>query len=115
MTSSPVGRMCLGWQYATPHPEPGPPPRRPTPPEQERLNPEWAAAQRREENLLNRPLKAAFAIAVGLGLVAIALGAAGSLDALVAGLGAICCALIAAVSGYAVWQGQASAALEAGR
>ncbi len=106
MTSSPVGRMCLGWQYATPHPEPGPPPRRPTPPEQERLNPEWAAAQRREENLLNRPLKAAFAIAVGLGLVAIALGAAGSLDALVAGLGAICCALIAAVSGYAVWQGQ---------
>jgi hypothetical protein len=106
MTYSRAGRLCLGWQYATPHPEPGPPPRRPTPPEQERLNPDWATAQRREEILLNRPLKAAFAIAVGLGLLAIALGAVGWLDVLVAGLGVICCALIAAVSGYAIWQGQ---------
>ena len=106
MTSARAGRLCLGWQYATPYPAPGPPPRRPTPPEQERLNPDWAAAQRREESLLNRPLKAAFAIAVGLGLAAIALGAAGWLDVLVAGLGVICCALIAAVSGYAIWQGQ---------
>jgi hypothetical protein len=106
MTSSRAARLCLGWQYATPHPAPGPPPRRPTPPEQERLNPDWTAAQRREESLLNRPLKAVFAIAVGIGLAAIVLGAAGWLDVLVAGLGAICCALIAAVSGYAIWQGQ---------
>jgi hypothetical protein len=106
MTSSHAGRLCLGWQYATPYPAPGPPPRRPTPPEQERLNPDWAAAQRHEESLLNRPLKAAFVIAVVLGLGAITLGAVGYLDALVAGLGVICCALIAAVSGYAIWQGQ---------
>ena len=106
MMSSRAGRLCLGWQYATPHPAPGPPPRRPTPPEQERLNPDWAAAQRREESLLNRPLKAAFAVAVVVGLAAITLGAVGWLDVLVAGLGAICCALIAAVSGYAIWQGQ---------
>jgi hypothetical protein len=106
MTYSRAGRLCLGYQYATPYPEPGPPPRRPTPPEQERLNPDWAAAQRREESRLNRPLKAAFVIAVSLGLLAIALGAVGWLDVLVAGLGVICCALIAAVSGYAVWQGQ---------
>ena len=52
-----AGQLCLGWQYATPFPEPGPPPRRPTPPAQERLNPDWATAQRREESLLNRPLK----------------------------------------------------------
>ena len=51
-----TGRLCLGWQYAPPFPEPGPPPRRPTPPAQERLNPDWATAQRREESLLNRPL-----------------------------------------------------------
>ena len=106
MMSAQAGRLCLGWQFATPYPAPGPPPRRPTPPEPERLNPDWAAAQRREESLLNRPLKAAFAIAVVLGLAAITLGAVGWLDALVAGLGVICCALIAAVSGYAVWQGQ---------
>ena len=101
-----AGRLCLGWQYATPFPEPGPPPRRPTPPAQERLNPDWAAAQRREESLLNRPLKAAFGVAVALGLTALALGAAGVLDVLVAGLGVICCALVAAVSGYAIWQGE---------
>jgi len=101
-----TGRLCLGWQFATPYPEPGPPPRRPTPPEQERLNPDWAAAQRREESLLNRPLKAVFGIAVALGLTAIVLGVVGWLDVLVAGLGVICCALIAAVTGYAIWQGE---------
>ena len=106
MTSSRPGRLLVGYQYATPYPEPGPAPRRPTPPEQERLNPDWAAAQRREESLLNRPLKAVFAVAAVIGLVAITLGAVGWLDVLVAGLGAICCALIAAVSGYAIWQGQ---------
>jgi hypothetical protein len=106
MTSAPAGRLCLGWQYATPNPEPGPPPRRPTPPEQERLNPDWAAAQRREESLLNRPLKAAFTVAVVIGLAAVVLGAAGWLGVLLAGIGVICCALIAAVSGYAIWQGE---------
>jgi hypothetical protein len=106
MTSAHAGRLCLGWQYATPYPQAGPAPRRPTPPEQERLNPDWAAAQRREESLLNRPLKVVFALAVVIGLAAITLGAVGWLDVLVAGLGAICCALIAAVSGYAIWQGR---------
>ncbi len=101
-----MDRLLVGYQYVTPHPEPGPPPRRPTPPEQERLNPDWAAAQRREESLLNRPLKAVFAIAVAIGLAAIALGAVGWLGVLLAGLGVICCTLIAAVSGYAIWQGQ---------
>ena len=106
MTSSRADRLYLGWQYATPHPEPGPPPRRPTPPEAERLNPDWAMAQRREESLLHRPLKAAFAAAVVLAVAAIALAAAGVLDVLVAGLGVICCALVAALSGYAIWQGE---------
>jgi len=106
MTSSRAGRLCLGWQFATPYPEPGPPPRRPSPPAQERLNPDWAAAQRREEILLNRPLKVAFTVAVVIGLAAITLGAVGWLGVLVAGLGVICCGLIAAVSGYAIWQGQ---------
>src|SRR5215472_9931550 len=74
-----VDQLVVGYQYATPHPEPGPPPRRPTPPAQERLNPDWAVAQRREESVLNL---------------------------LLAGLGVICCALVAAVSGYAIWQGE---------
>jgi len=106
VTSSRADRLYLGWQYATPYPEPGPPPRRPSPPEAERVNPDWAMAQRREESLLHRPLKAAFAVAVVLAVAAIALAAAGVLDVLVAGLGVICCALVAALSGYAIWQGE---------
>jgi len=105
VTARPAERLYLGWQYATPFPEPGPPPRRPVPPEQERLSPDWAAAQRREENLLNRPLWAAFALAVAIAVAAFALGAAGWLNDLVAGLGVIFGVLIAAVSGYAIWQG----------
>src|ERR1700687_1950077 len=106
MTSARAARLCLGWQYSTPQPEPGPPPRRPTPPEQEWLNPDWAAAQRREESLLNRPLKAAFPVAGVIGLSAVVLGAVGWLDVLLAGIGVICCALLAVVSGYAIWQGE---------
>jgi len=106
MTSSRAGRLSLGWQYATLHPAPGPSPRRPIPPEQERLNPDWAAAQRREESLINRPLRAAFAVAAVIGVAAAVIGAAGWLDVLIAGLVVICCALIAAVSGYALWQGE---------
>jgi hypothetical protein len=106
VTSPRAGRLRLGWQYATPSPNPGPPPRRPTPPEAERLNPDWAAAQRREESLINRPLKVACGVAVALGLLVVALGAARVLDVLVAGLGVICCGLVAGVSGYALWQGE---------
>jgi hypothetical protein len=101
-----VDRLLVGYQYATPCPAPGPPPPRPTPPEAERLNPDWVAAQRHEESLLNRPLKAAFATAVVIGLAMVTVGVAGWLDVLVAGLGVICCALVAGVSGYAIWQGE---------
>ncbi|MDQ2816475.1 MAG: hypothetical protein M3Z75_32730, partial [Actinomycetota bacterium] len=106
MTSSRADRLYLGWQYATPWAAPGPPPRRPTPPEQERLNPDWAMAQRREESLLHRPLKAAVAAAVIVTVAVIALAAAGVTGVLVAGFVVICCALVAAVSGYAIWQGE---------
>ena len=106
MTQARADRLYLGWQYATPYPAPGPPPRRPTPPEHERLGPDWAAAQRREENLLNRPLQAAFAAVVVIGAVAVVLGAVGRLPVLVAGLVVIVCLLVAAVCGYALWQGE---------
>ena len=106
MTAARADRLHLGWQYATLYPEPGPAPRRPTPPEHERLNPDWAAAQRREENLLNRPLKATLGIAVVVGVAAVILGTVGWLPILVAGLGVIICLLIAGLSGYAVWQGE---------
>ena len=108
MTSppSPDGRIYLGWQYAAVHPEPGPPPRRPTPPEQERLNPDWAFAQRREESRLNRRPRAALAAAAAAGLILVVLGAAGVIGVLAAGAGALCCALLAALAEYVVWRGE---------
>jgi hypothetical protein len=106
MTSLQAGELYLGWQYATPHRDPGPPPRRPTPPEHERLSPDWVVAQRREESLLNRPLKAGFGLAVVIGAAAVVLGTVGWLPVLVAGLGAVICVLVAAVCGHAVWQGE---------
>ena len=106
MTSPGPERLYLGWQYATVYPDPGPPPRRPTPPEAERLNPDWASAQRREEAVLNRPLKAVFAVALAAVVALAVLGAVGVLGVLVAGLGVCLLALVAAVSGYAVWQGE---------
>jgi hypothetical protein len=99
-------RVYLGWQHALLQPDPGPPPRRPTPPEQEQLNPDWVAAQRREENLLNRPLKVAVLAAVVLAGLLLAAWVAGWLNAALAWLGAIACLLCAGVAGYGVWQGE---------
>ena len=106
MTPARADRLYLGWQYAMPYPEPGPPPRRPTPPDPERLADDWVAAQRREEHLLNQPLRVGLIAAVAIAAVAVVLAAAGRLAALVAGLVVACCVLIAAVSGYAIWQGE---------
>lgn len=98
-------RVYIGWQYALIHPHPGPSPRRPTPPEREQLNPAWVAAQRREENLLSRPLKAAFCGAIALAGALIALWAAGWLNPLLAGLGIIVCLPGAALAARGVWRG----------
>ncbi|HEY2580101.1 MAG TPA: hypothetical protein VGI74_27630 [Streptosporangiaceae bacterium] len=101
-----LDRLYLGWQHAVLHPDPGPPPRRPTPPEQEQLNPDWVAAQRREENLLDRPLKlAAGALLVLAGLL-IAAWVAGWLNGLLAWLGVIACLVAGGFMAYGVWQGE---------
>ena len=81
-------RVYLGWQYALIHPDPGPSPRRPTPPAREQLNPGWLSAQRREQHRLDRPLKAGFVTALALAAGFIALGALGLLNPSLSGLGA---------------------------
>jgi hypothetical protein len=63
-------------------------------------------AQRRVESMLHRPLKTAVAVAAAVAALAVLLAAVGVIDVLVAGLGVICCALVAAVSGCAIWQGE---------
>jgi len=101
-----TGRLFLGWQYATPYPAPGPPPRRPTPPEREQVVPGWVAAQRREENRLSRPLRAAAVLGAVIIAVALATGAAGWFNPLAAGFVAALGAVVAVVSVNAVWQGE---------
>jgi hypothetical protein len=100
-----TSQLHLGWQYTTPVLDPGPPPRRPTPPDQERINPGWLAAQRREQNLLSRPLRAACAACVVLAAVLIVAVLAGWLNALAAA-GAAVAALLALVSGRAIRRGE---------
>ena len=80
----PDGPLYLGWEYATPCQDPGPPPRRPVPPQREPMSADWLAAQRREERLINRPLKIIVAVAAGIALALGACVAGGLLRAIVA-------------------------------
>ena len=73
--------------------------------EQERISPDWAAAQRREERRLNRPLRAAFVTALAVAVLAVSFGVVGWVSSLLAGLGVIAGVLVAAVSGYALGRG----------
>jgi hypothetical protein len=82
-------RVYLGWQYAVLHPHPGPSPRRPTPPPREELNPGWVSAQRREQNRLDRPLRASFGGAIVLAAGTITAGVLGWLNPSLSGLGAL--------------------------
>lgn len=100
------GRVYLGWQYAVLHPDPGPPPRRPVPPERQQLSTQWLTAQRREENMLDRPLKIAAASATAVAVAVIVVMAAGWLPALAMAPVLAVCVVTGAFAGYAVWQGE---------
>lgn len=101
-----AGPLQLGWQYAAPYPEPGPPPRRPVPPEREQLSAAWLAAQRREEKLISRPLRIGCAVAAAALAVLAGCVLLGWLPALVAAPAIAACLVGAALSGYAIWQGE---------
>ena len=102
----PAGGMYLGWQYATPRAEPGPPPRRPVPPERQQLSAAWLAAQRREENLISRPLKIGCAAAVVALIVLAGCVVAGWLPVLVTAPAIAACLVAVALTGFALWQGE---------
>ena len=102
----PADRLYLGWQYATPHPDPGPPPRRPVPPEREQLSATWLAAQQREENLISRPLRIGSAVAVAVVLALLITVAGGWVPVVIAAPAIAVCLLAAGLSGYVIWQGK---------
>jgi hypothetical protein len=100
------GRVYVGWRYAQVHDDPGPPPKRPTPPESEKVDQEWLASQRQKENLFNRPLKMV-GVATGLGaLLFIVAGVTGTLPWAFAVAGLAACAAIAGITGYSMWQSE---------
>jgi hypothetical protein len=103
----PGGGLCLGWQFATPVRDPGAPPSRPAPlPERQRVSRDWLAAQRREENLINRTPKFTAAVGAAVALALAGCGAVGWLPVDVAGP-AIAVGLLAAVTnGWSIWRGE---------
>ncbi|MCO5996120.1 DUF4231 domain-containing protein [Actinoallomurus rhizosphaericola] len=100
------GRVYIGWRYAQVHGDPGPPPKRPTPPEAEEVDAESLAAHRREAQLFNRPLRiVAGATGVGAALFVTA-GLTGALLWAFAAAGLVACAFVALITGYAIWQSE---------
>ena len=100
-------RLYLGWQYATPHADPGPPPRVPAPSLPVGLPDDgWLAAQRREERLISGPQRIAVVTAslAGLGLTACA--AAGWVTVVLAVPVVTACLIIAGRCGLALWRGR---------
>jgi hypothetical protein len=102
----PDGPLYLGWEYATPCQDPGPPPRRPAPRQRQPMSADWLAAQRREESLINRPLKIIVAVAAGIAVALGACVACGLLRAMVAAPTIAVFLLAGALAGYAIRQGE---------
>jgi len=103
---APGGQICLGWQHEPQHADPGPPPRRPVPPEPERLNPDWLAAQWREERLISRPAKALACGGLLLAGAVILLGRAGWLNPALTALGAAAFGGLAVAAAVSVGRGR---------
>ena len=100
------GQVSLGWQHELLHADPGQPPRRPVPPDPERVNPGWLAAQRREESLISRPARQAAAGGALLAGAVVLLGWAGRLNPALTGLGVVTFACLAAAGTVSAWRGR---------
>ena len=105
MTPGQPDRVYLGWEYAVLHPHPGPPPRRPVPAGQERVDPGWVLAQRREERRLSLPLKAGAAAGAGLAALTGTLGAVGVLTPALTATGVLVFLAVTLWCARGVWRG----------
>jgi hypothetical protein len=111
-------RLYLGWQYATPHEDPGAPPRSPArgarQAEPRQVADEWLAAQRREENIIAGPLKVTGVAAAVVACALAASAVAGLAPAVLAAPAAAACLVAAGLSGHVTWQGQRALRARAG-
>ncbi|MEV4292543.1 hypothetical protein AB0K40_44145 [Nonomuraea bangladeshensis] len=106
-------RIYLGWQYLLLHPDPGPPPKRPSPAssgEEPAAGPDPVQAEqgRREqmqEDMLNRPVRLFRVFALVLSVLILAVAVAGYLDWSFAIVGLVAAGGVAAICTFALMQG----------
>ncbi|NUW38188.1 hypothetical protein HTZ77_43345 [Nonomuraea sp. SMC257] len=101
-------RIYLGWQYILLHPDPGPPPKRPSPAEEPppaRPDADLARRERMQQDMLNRPVRVFRLFAVVLSLLVLVLAVAGLLQWKFALLGLVAACGVAIICSYALVQG----------
>lgn len=102
-------RIYLGWQYVLLHPDPGPPPKRPSPAEEDTdprpPDPELIRRERMQEDLLNRPVKIFRTFMAVLAVLILVLGVTGTIAWSFAIIGLVAAGGVAIICSYAVMQG----------
>lgn len=103
-------RIYLGWQYVLLHPDPGSPPKRPSPVAEEpqepkEPDPELLRRERLQEDLLNRPVKVFRGFMVILTVLILGLGVSGALDWSFVLIGLVAAGGVAGICSYAILQG----------
>ncbi|WP_214325331.1 hypothetical protein [Nonomuraea sediminis] len=102
--------IYLGWQYILLHPDPGPPPKRPSPVEESEPppaepDPELVRRERLQEDLLNRPVRIFRWFMVILTAIILAAAVAGYLNWSFALIGLAAAGGVAGICSYALLQG----------
>ncbi|MEV4171996.1 hypothetical protein [Nonomuraea sp. NPDC049709] len=105
-------RIYLGWQYILLHPDPGPPPRRPSPAEEPSTAAEQDPAQlemlrreRLQEDMLNRPVRLVRLFMLVLTVLILAAALSGYLAWSFALVGLVAAGGVAGICSYALLQG----------
>ncbi|MGW5154409.1 hypothetical protein ACWEPN_02890 [Nonomuraea wenchangensis] len=103
-------RIYLGWQYLLLHPDPGPPPKRPSPGEEPAAGPdpvqtELGRREQMQEDMLNRPVRLFRVFALVLSVLILAVAVAGYLDWSFAIVGLVAAGGVAAICTFALMQG----------
>lgn len=94
-------RVYVGWRYAQVHPDPGPPPERPDPPEP---GPAPPPERRPGEHMAALPLRIVFGGALCGVLLFLLCGLTGVIPWAFAGVGLLACAVIIAITGGFLWR-----------
>ncbi|SDI52846.1 hypothetical protein [Nonomuraea jiangxiensis] len=105
-------RIYLGWQYILLHPDPGPPPKRPSPVQEsspaagpDHPDPELLRRERLQEDMLNRPVRLFRLFMLVVSVLILAAAIAGYLDWSFALLGLVAAGGVAGICSFALVQG----------